>query len=78
MKQLTIILLVALTLLSPAVYGQYTPPPVKISTELVNRDGISFFVHHVEKKQTLFSIAKAYNVVVNVILEDNPALRSGI
>ncbi|HPS95606.1 MAG TPA: LysM peptidoglycan-binding domain-containing protein [Bacteroidales bacterium] len=78
MKQLTIILLVALTLLSPAVYGQYTPPPVKISTELVNRDGLSFFVHHVEKKQTLFSIAKAYNVVVNVILEDNPALRSGI
>lgn len=78
MKQLTIILLVALTLLSPAVYGQYTPPPVKISTELVNRDGLSFFVHHVEKKQTLFSIAKAYNVVVNVILDDNPALRSGI
>ena len=78
MKQLTIILLVALTLLSPAVYGQYTPPPVKISTEIVNRDGLTFFVHHVEKKQTLFSIAKAYNVVVNVILEDNPALRSGI
>ena len=78
MKQLTIILLVALTLLSPAVYGQYTPPPVKISTEIVNRDGLTFFVHHVEKKQTLFSIAKAYNVAVNVILEDNPALRSGI
>ena len=49
MKQLTIILLVALTLLSPAVYGQYTPPPVKISTEIVNRDGLTFFVHHVEK-----------------------------
>lgn len=78
MKQLTIILLVAFTLLSPAVYGQYTPPPVKISTELVNRDGLTFYVHHVEKKQTLFSIAKAYNVVVSVILEDNPDLRSGI
>jgi LysM repeat protein len=78
MKQLTIILLVALAFLSPALYGQYTPPPVKISTEILNRDGLTFFVHHVEKKQTLFSIAKAYNVVVNVILEDNPALRSGI
>ena len=78
MKQLTIILLVAFTLLSPAVYGQYTPPPVKISTELLNRNGLTFYVHHVEKKQTLFSIAKAYNVVVSVILEDNPALRSGI
>ena len=78
MKQLTIILLVALTLFSPVVYGQYTSPPVKISTEFLNRDGLTFYVHHVEKKQTLFSIAKAYNIAVSSILEDNPTLRSGI
>ena len=78
MKQLTIILLVALALFSPSVYGQYTPPPVKISTEFLNRDGLTFYVHLVEKKQTLFSIAKAYNVAVSSILEDNPSLRSGI
>lgn len=78
MRTITIILLAAFTLLSPVLYSQYNPSSVKISTELLNRDGLSFYVHRVEKKQTLFSIAKAYNVVLNQILEDNPAMRSGI
>ncbi|MDL2283054.1 LysM peptidoglycan-binding domain-containing protein [Odoribacter sp. OttesenSCG-928-G04] len=45
--------------------------PVKKSTEIVVIKGTSYYLHTIEEKQTLYSIAKAYQVTVEQIKEAN-------
>lgn len=46
---------------------------VKKSTKTETVEGKTYYLHTVEKKQTLYAIAKAYGVTVNDIVLENPA-----
>jgi len=61
-----------------SVFGQFTPAPVVISQETTIKNGVIFYVHKVEKNQTIFSIAKAYNVSLNALVDNNPEIKSGL
>ncbi len=78
MKLNGIILLTFLFLFSQACMAQYTPAKVEISKEKVMVKGEIYFLHTVEKQQTLFSIARAYGTETGAILKDNPSLSSGL
>ena len=54
---------------------EYVSTPVTVSKEKVRVDGKICYSHVVREKQTLFSIAKAYNVTVNDIYAFNPSLK---
>lgn len=49
---------------------------IKKSEKIVNINGKEYYLHTVEKGQTLFSISKAYNVDVRDIYEANPELEN--
>lgn len=51
---------------------------VKKSTKIETVDGKKFYIHTVEKNQTLYAIAKAYSLSVNDILLENPDALNGI
>jgi LysM repeat protein len=51
---------------------------VKKSEIIENIDGTDYYLHFVKEGQTLYNIAKAYNVTVNDIFKINPAAESGI
>ncbi len=51
---------------------------IPISKVIQTRDGKQFYVHTVQKGQTVYSIAKAYNVSVDEIYYNNPAAKTGI
>src|SRR5665213_255056 len=51
---------------------------IKKSTKIETVDGKKYYDHTVEKGQTLYAIAKAYNVSVNDILLENPDALNGI
>lgn len=74
---LTVLTAVMLSVLSPTdSYAQeYISTPVSISKEKVRVGGKLCYSHIVLEKQTLFSIAKAYNVTVEEIYEFNPTLK---
>lgn len=46
------------------------------SRKIVNINGKEYYLHTVEKGQTLFSISKTYNVDVRDIYEANPELEN--
>lgn len=61
-----------------AIKAQDTPVEVEKSTKIELVNGKEFYFHTVLKKQTLYSIAKAYNVSVDDILIANPSAKDGI
>ena len=54
----------------------YEPVPVKVSTEKVRLDGKVLYFHPVQERQTLYGIAKAYNVTIEEIYSVNPSLET--
>ena len=61
---------------STFTYGQeYISTPVTVSKEKVKVNGKVCYSHIVRERQTLFSIAKAYDVTVDDIYSLNPALK---
>lgn len=78
MKRIIAIGIIGITLLAAgpkAPAQEYTATPVTVSTEKIRgEDGKLYLAHVVLEKQTLFSIAKAYNVTVDDIYEANPGL----
>ena len=58
-------------------YGQ-NPPQITVSTEKVNVSGEVMYVHKVKGKETLYSIAKAYNVTIDDIVRKNEHLKAGL
>ena len=79
MKNMILMVLTAavLTVWAPAEsYAQeYISTPVSISKEKVRVGGKVCYSHIVLERQTLFSIAKAYNVTIDEIYEFNPTLK---
>lgn len=51
---------------------------VKKSKKTENIDGKKYYIHTVEKGQTLYAIAKAYDLTVNDIIVENPDALNGI
>ena len=48
------------------------------SNEVRVINGKNYYVHKVKRKQTLYSIAKAYDVSMEVIISRNPEIRKGL
>lgn len=72
----TIFLTIAI-LAAGAVWGQ-TSPQITVSSEKVNVNGEVMYVHKVNGKETLYSIAKAYNVSIDEIVRKNEQLKGGL
>ena len=78
MRYLVTIFLALFIICKPNAFGQFTPSPVVISQVTATRNGVSFYIHKVEKNQTIFSICKVYGVTSNTLIEDNPELKNGL
>ncbi|MBI4945847.1 MAG: ABC transporter substrate-binding protein [Bacteroidetes bacterium] len=75
--------LIALLFLLPLGLGQVfsqqsTPPLIKKSDKIETIEGKKFYIHLVEKGQTLYSIAKAYGTTVDIILSNNQDISAGL
>lgn len=53
-------------------------PTIKKSDKIETIDGKKFYVHSVEKGQTLYSIAKTYSTTVDIVLSNNPDAVDGL
>lgn len=51
---------------------------IKKSTKIETIDGRKYYIHVVEKKQTLYSIAKVYGTTVDIVLSNNPEAIEGL
>ena len=51
---------------------------VKKSDIIENIDGADCYLHFVKKGETLYAIARAYDITVNDIFKTNPDARNGI
>lgn len=69
-------LLIYFLLLTGVIFAQTVKIP--ISTVIQERDGGQYYVHTVQKGQTLYSIAKAYQVGLDEIYYANPGAKQGI
>ena len=69
------VLLTTILLLTGEVSAQV---PVEISTEKVTTGGVVYYVHEVQKNQTLYSISKAYRVTIGAITGANVIPPNGI
>lgn len=78
MRYLVTFFITLFILFNPHAFGQFTPSPVTISRETKVKDGVIYYVHKVEKNQTIFSIAKTYGITWNDLVEDNPEIKSGL
>jgi LysM repeat protein len=65
-----------ITLSVPAVVSAQVP--VEVSTEKVVSGGKVYYMHEVQKNQTLYSIAKAYRVTVDALTRENVIPPNGI
>lgn len=65
----------ALSAVQTAAAQEYVTAPVNISKEKVRVNGTICYSHIVLEKQTLFSIAKAYDVTIDDIYLYNPSLK---
>jgi len=65
-----------ITLSVPAVVSAQVP--VEVSTEKVVSGGKVYYMHEVQKNQTLYSIAKAYRVTVDALTRENIIPPNGI
>ncbi|MBN2519540.1 MAG: LysM peptidoglycan-binding domain-containing protein, partial [Bacteroidales bacterium] len=52
--------------------------PIEISQEKIIVDGVIYYLHTVEKGQTLYSISKAYNISFFEITQENPDVMFGL
>lgn len=73
----SLIMAFALTCITPAAISaqDYVSAPVTVSKDKVRVNGKICWSHIVREKQTLFSIAKAYEVTVDDIYAFNPTLK---
>lgn len=59
-------------------FTSFSQVEIKISEKIETENGQRFYLHTVEKGQTLFSISKIYKVPIAEINADNPFLSSGL
>ena len=70
------IILIFFVLISALLHAQTMHIP--LSNVVKERNGKQFYIHTVEKGQTVYSIAKAYNVTVKEVYFENPEAKNGI
>lgn len=73
-KTVSLILLLLITFSS---FSQDTPAIIK-TDRIETEDGVKYYVHTVARGQTLYSIAKVYEVTVGKIIEINPDAKLGL
>ena len=76
-RQAAVMLIMASMTLQASLMAQ-VPVPVEISTEKIVSEGKVYYMHHVEKGQTLYSIARAYSVSVDLLNRENGLADNGI
>ena len=76
MKSKNIVLLLVLVLVNVGLLAQgvYIPK----SNDIQEKDGKQYYVHTVQKGQTVYSIAKAYDVTIDEIYFENPDAKFGL
>lgn len=68
-----------LILITSASYAQEkNQPEIKKSNTTEKINGVKYFMHTVEKGQTLYAIARAYDLTLNDIVLENPEAIDGI
>ena len=60
------------------VASAFAQTPIEVSKEKVKIEGKNFYVHNVKKKETLYSLGKAYGVTADMIVENNSSLATGL
>lgn len=78
MKRYLVIPFAAAILVSGAVYSQNDSVAVKVSKEKVKISGKFYYIHTVKPGETLYSIARAYQIAQAAIIESNPELYKGV
>jgi ABC-type branched-subunit amino acid transport system substrate-binding protein/LysM repeat protein len=77
MKKTLIILILLSVIVSLPSYAQESLRQMKSNkTEQIN--GKEFYIHTVKKGQTLYMIAKAYEIDINEIIQENPQVKEGL
>jgi ABC-type branched-subunit amino acid transport system substrate-binding protein/LysM repeat protein len=77
MKKILIILILLSGVVSLPSYAQESLRQMR-STIIEKVNGKEFYIHKVKRGQTLYMIAKAYEVDINEVIEENPEVRKGI
>ncbi|MFZ2286149.1 MAG: LysM peptidoglycan-binding domain-containing protein [Bacteroidales bacterium] len=76
---LPVIIALLAALAAPLLHAQIPAPvPVEISKQKIASEGKVYYMHHVMRGQTLYSISKAYNVTVDQITRENDIQDNGI
>jgi LysM repeat protein len=80
MKRILFNFLLAFSLLPLLLKAQdsFVPAPIVKSNQIIQENGNKYYIHKVEKGQTLYSISKAYESPVKDILLENPGAEEGI
>lgn len=73
-KAITVVLLILFVAIIPLM----AQTPVTKSTTIEQYNGQSYYLHTVLPKQTLYSIAKAYNVDLQTVININPDAKNGL
>ncbi len=60
------------------VASAFAQTPIEVSKEMVKIEGKNFYVHYVKKKETLYSLSKAYGVTTDMIVKNNASLATGL
>ena len=76
MRKLLLILIIGFGVTCQNTFAQKSE--VQVSDSLAIIEGDEYLIHKVEKKQTLFSIASAYEVKLSRIAFDNPGVLDGL
>lgn len=78
MEKNKFIIIYLLLLFSVFSLNAQTDNALNRSNNKVNIDGKEFYIHAVEKGQTLYSISKLYNVSIDTIIYNNLNVKAGI
>ena len=70
-----VLLLIALTIAAACLHAAV---PVERSQTVVYINGEKFYIHTVRKGDTLFAIARCYNISESTLLEYNPTAADGL
>ncbi len=72
LKNIFLLIFSVFILASLSLNAQETNNPVKKSIKKETIDGKKYFIHVIQKGETLFAISKAYNIDKNIIAIENP------
>lgn len=78
MRYFFTLFLINILLINAPVVGQSDSVQVKVSKDKVKISGKLYYIHTVRSGETLYNIARAYQVAQAAIMENNPELYQGL